>query len=239
MEVLLRLGRAVDAFNHWTWPVPTLAIVLAVVVTAFIPPLRLAAIRAVDGLSRWTGLIATWLVLLAALVSAFNAAFRYSIGAILYIDTQLRVFGGGLGFLFDLYRNNSNSLRDVQLIMFAGMVMLGASWTLKMNEHVRVDLIYGSVGYRKRTWIDLIGGILFLVPMCVTMIYFSWGWFLESWTGDEMSSNAGGLPRWPFKIVLPLGFALLLLQGLSEIFKCIAALTSNFQREHAYEKPVQ
>lgn len=199
----------------------------------------LAISRAIDGLSRRTGLVATWLVLLASIVSALNAMFRYSISSIIWLDAKLRVFGGGLSFLFDLYRNNSNSMRDLQLIMFAGMVMLGASWTLKTNEHVRVDLVYGSVGYRNRDWIDLTGGILFLVPMCVVLIYFSWPWFLESWHTNEMSPNAGGLPRWPFKIFLPLGFALLLLQGISEIIKCIASLTSNYQREHHYEKPVQ
>jgi TRAP-type mannitol/chloroaromatic compound transport system permease small subunit len=199
----------------------------------------LALSRVIDEFGRKTGVVATWLVLLASLVSAFNALFRYSIGSIIYLDAKLRVFGGGLGFLLDLYRNNSNTLRDVQLVMFAGMVMLGSSWTLRMNEHVRVDLVYGSVGYAKRNWIDLTGGLLFLVPMCIVLIYFSWPWFLESWTGNEMSANAGGLPRWPFKMFLPLGFALLLLQGVSEIIKCIAALTTNYRREHTYEKPVQ
>ncbi len=199
----------------------------------------LALSRLIDGFSRRIGKIATWLVLLAALVSAFNAGFRYSIGTILWLDTKLRVFGGGLGFLFDLYRDNSNALRDTQLIMFAGMVMLGASWTLKMNEHVRVDLIYGSVGYRTRSWIDLIGGLLFLVPVCSVLLYFSWDWFLEAWNSDEMSASAGGLPRWPFKLFIPLGFALVLLQGISEIIKALAAVTVDFQREHTYEKPVQ
>jgi TRAP-type mannitol/chloroaromatic compound transport system permease small subunit len=199
----------------------------------------LAISRGIDAASRYVGLVAIWLVLLAALVSAFNALFRYSIGTILYLDSKLRVFGGGLGFIFDLYRNNSNSLRDVQLIMFAGMVMLGASWTLKVNEHVRVDLIYGSVSYRKRDWIDLSGAILFLVPMCLVLLYFSWPWFLESWRTNEMSANAGGLPRWPFKIFIPLGLAILLLQGLSEIIKTVASLTGHVRREQTYEKPVQ
>jgi len=199
----------------------------------------LALSRAIDELGRWTAIVATWLVLLAALVSAFNALFRYSIGTIIYLDAKLRVFGGGLGFLFNLYRDNSNSLRDVQLIMFAGMVMLGASWTLKMNEHVRVDLLYGSASYRRRCWTDLLGAMLFLVPMCVLLAYFSWSWFLTSWSSHEMSVNAGGLPRWPFKIFVPLGFGLLLLQGISEIIKCVAALTTDYQREATYERPVQ
>lgn len=199
----------------------------------------LAVSRVIDEIGRRTAIVATWLVLLAALVSAFNALFRYSISSILYLDAKLRVFGGGLGFLFNLYRDNSNSLRDVQLIMFAGMVMLGASWTLRMNEHVRVDIVYGSAGRRKRCWIDLTGAIFFLAPMCLALFYFSWPWFLESWTSQEMSSNAGGLPRWPFKLFLPLGFALLLLQGVSEIIKCVAELTTGHRREFTYEKPVQ
>jgi len=199
----------------------------------------LAVSRVIDRISRWTGVIATWLVLFAALVSAFNALFRYSISSIIWLDAKLRVFGGGLGFLFNLYRDNSNSLRDIQLIMFAGMVMLGASWTLRLNEHVRVDIVYGSASRRKRCWIDLTGAVLFLVPMCLVLIYFSWPWFLRSWVGHEMSANAGGMPRWPFKLFLPLGFALLLLQGVSEIIKCLAELTTNYRREFTYEKPVQ
>jgi TRAP-type mannitol/chloroaromatic compound transport system permease small subunit len=199
----------------------------------------LAVSRGIDSFSRVAGLVAIWLVLLAALVSAFNAIFRYSIGGIIYLDTKLRLVGGGLGFLFDLYRDNSNSLRDLQLIMFAGMVMLGASWTLKVNEHVRVDIIYGSVGYRKRDWIDLSGAVLFLVPSCLVLIYFSWPWFLESWNTSEMSANAGGLPRWPFKIFIPLGFTIVLAQGISEIIKTVASLTGHVRREPAYEKPVQ
>ncbi len=199
----------------------------------------LAISRSIDAVSRVTGIIATWLVLLATLVSAFNALFRYSISSIIWLDTELRMFGGGLGFLLDLYRNNSNTLRDVQLVMFAGMVMLGASWTLRMNEHVRVDVVYGSVSTRKRIWIDLVGSVLFLVPMCVVLIYFSWPWFLDSWNSGEMSNNAGGMVRWPFKLFLPLGLALLLLQGVSEIIKCVAALTTDYRRDTTYEKPAQ
>lgn len=199
----------------------------------------LAISRAIDSISRRVGVFATWLVLLAALTSAFNAFARYSIGAVLFLDQKAGFLSGGLTWLFDLYRNNSNTLGDLQLAMFAGMVMLGAPWTLRMNEHVRVDLVYGSVGYRARAWIDLIGGMLFLVPMCLLMIYLTWPWFFEAWTANEMSQNAGGLPRWPAKLCLPLGFALVLLQGVSEIIKCIAALTSRYVREQSYEKPVQ
>ena len=195
--------------------------------------------RAIDGLGRRTGIIANWFVLLAALVCAFDALLRYSLSSVVWLDRLLSSGDGRLGWLFDIYRQNSNSLRDLQLVLFAGMVMLGASWTLKVNEHVRVDLFYTSVNDRKRIWIDLTGAIFFLMPMCALLIYFSWPWFMESWTGNELSQNAGGLPRWPAKLFLPLGFALLMLQGVSEIIKCIAALTTDYRREHGYEKPVQ
>jgi TRAP-type mannitol/chloroaromatic compound transport system permease small subunit len=196
--------------------------------------------RAIDGLGRRTGIIANWFVLLAALVCAFDALLRYSLSSVVWLDRMLSSGGGGrLSWLIEVYRENSNSLRDLQLVLFAGMVMLGASWTLKVNEHVRVDLFYASVNDRKRIWIDLTGAIFFLMPMCALLIYFSWPWFLESWTGNELSQNAGGLPRWPAKIFLPLGFALLMLQGVSEIIKCVAALTTGYRREHGYEKPVQ
>lgn len=195
--------------------------------------------RAIDGFGRRTGIIANWFVLLAALVCAFDALLRYGLSSVIWLDRLLSSGEGRLGWLFDIYRENSNSLRDLQLVLFAGMVMLGASWTLKVNEHVRVDLFYASVNDRKRIWIDLTGAIFFLMPMCALLIYFSWPWFMESWTGNELSQNAGGLPRWPAKLFLPLGFALLMLQGVSEIIKCIAALTTDYRREHGYEKPVQ
>lgn len=195
--------------------------------------------RAIDGLSRICGIAATWLVLLAALVSALNAFARYSVGALLYVGQTLGIFTRELNWLFDLYRNNSNIMSDLQLAMFAGMVMLGGPWTLKMNEHVRVDLVYGMLGYRKRDWVDLIGGVFFLVPLCLLMIHLSWPWFLEAWNGDEMSQNAGGLPRWPAKFCLPAGFFLMLLQGISEIIKCVVSLATTHYRESHYEKPLQ
>ena len=193
----------------------------------------LALSRRIDAFSRYVGMLATWMVLLAALVSALNAVLRYSTGAMIALGDNFRP-------VFDIYKDNANTLRDVQLVLFAGMVMLGASWTLKLNEHVRVDLVYGSVGYRTRSWIDLIGGVLFLLPVCAVLLYFSSSWFLESWHSGEMSPNAGSIvPRWLFKLFIPLGFFLVLVQGLSEIIKSVAALTVNFQREDAYEKPVQ
>ena len=92
---------------------------------------------------------------------------------------------------------------------------------------------------RTRTWIDLLGALFCLVPMCIVLIYVTWPWFLEAWANNETSQNAGGLPRWPVKLILPVGFFFVLLQGISEIIKCLAALTTDYVREHAYEKPVQ
>jgi TRAP-type mannitol/chloroaromatic compound transport system permease small subunit len=195
--------------------------------------------RAIDELSRRTGVIANWFVLFAAIACALDALLRYSISSVIWLDRWLSSSGGNFAWAFNLYLDNSNSLRDLQLVLFAGMVMLGASWTLKVNEHVRVDLIYGSVSDRTRIIIDLTGAIFFLLPMCALLIYFSWPWFMDSWTGNELSQNAGGMPRWPGKLFLPLGFALIMLQGVSEIIKCVAALTTDYRREHGYEKPVQ
>ena len=198
----------------------------------------LAVSSLIDRLNRAISRIAVWFVLFAALVSAFNAAFRYSISTIIWLSGD----GGSFSWLQAVlrwYGNNSNSFLEAQWYMFAGMVLLGAGYTLKMNEHVRVDLFYGWVSERTRTWIDLIGSLICLVPMCLVLIYFTWPWFLESWYSGEISTNAGGLPRWPVKLILPVGFFLVLLQGISEIIKCIAALTTDYVREHAYEKPLQ
>ncbi len=194
--------------------------------------------RAIDAVGAKLAVIANVLVLSAALVSAFNALLRYGLNTLLYIGREYETFGTLDAFL-RWYGNNSNSFLEAQWYMFAAIVLLGASYTLKVNEHVRVDLIYGMVSERTRTWIDLLGGIFFLLPMCAVMIYFTWPWFLEAWRSGEVSANAGGLIRWPVKLILPVGFALVALQGVSEIIKCVAALTTDYRREYAYEKPVQ
>jgi TRAP-type mannitol/chloroaromatic compound transport system permease small subunit len=199
--------------------------------------LLLALSRAIDGLSRFLGVFATYLVLIAALVSAFNAFARYSINGLINIQREFDL--AGLAWLIELYRQNSNTLGEAQWYMFAGMVMFGAAHTLRMNEHVRVDVIYGAVSARARLWIDLMGGIFFLLPMCLLMIHFTWPWFLQSYMEGETSANAGGLLRWPVKLVVPLGFALVALQGISEIIKCLAALTGRGTAIRAYEKPMQ
>lgn len=199
--------------------------------------LALRITRIIDEISRWVGLAAVWLVLLSALLSAFNAIFRYSIAAMISLE---RSIGGGVfGGMVWIYTHYSNVLSESVWYMFGAMVMLGGAWTLKMNEHVRVDLLYGAVSERTRTWIDLLGGLFFLMPLCILLIYFTWPWFVQAWVQNVTSNAAGGLPRWPVRLMLPVGFAVLMLQGIAEIIKCILALTTNYVREFAYEKPVQ
>jgi TRAP-type mannitol/chloroaromatic compound transport system permease small subunit len=194
--------------------------------------------RAIDAINFRFGIAANYLVLFAALLSAANAGFRYGINALIELSREFH-FLSGIQTLISWYGNNSNSFLELQWYMFAAMVLLGAAWTLKVSEHVRVDLVYGMVSDRARIWIDLIGGVLFLMPMCLILIYFTWPWFVDSWFSGEISTNAGGLVRWPVKLVLPIGFGLVALQGISEIIKCLAALTIGYRREHAYEKPMQ
>ena len=199
--------------------------------------LALRFTRVIDEISRWVGLVAVWLVLFSALLSAFNAIFRYSIGGMLSLEraTGTGVFGG----LVSLYTQYSNVFSESVWYMFGGMVMLGGAWTLKVNEHVRVDLLYGAISERARTWIDLLGGLFFLMPLCILLIWFAWPWFVQAWTQNIYSNASGGLPRWPIRLMLPIGYGVLMLQGIAEIIKCIAALTTGYHREYAYEKPLQ
>lgn len=171
--------------------------------------------RAIDWLNDRFGQFATWMVLLATLISAGNAASRY------------------------LFSASSNAWLEIQWYMFAAMVLLGAPYVLKINEHVRVDLFYSMMSERVRLWIDLLGGLFFLLPICLIMIWFTWPWFLESWRINEGSMNAGGLIRWPVKLILPVGFALVALQGVSEIIKRILALIEHRRLHFEYEKPLQ
>ena len=175
----------------------------------------LAISRGIDWFNTQFAVVANWLVLLAALISAGNAGSRY------------------------LFSESSNGWLEIQWYMFAGMVLLGGPYTLKMNEHVRVDLFYGLASERTRIWIDIVGGLLFLLPICVILTYFTWPWFVESWTINEASSNAGGLVRWPVKLLLPVGFFLMAMQGVSEIIKRVAALEHVIDADFKYEKPLQ
>ncbi len=179
----------------------------------------LAFSRAVDTVNAFFGKVANWMVLFACLISAGNAFARYGFSA------------------------GSNAWLEAQWYLFAGMVMLGASYTLFRNEHVRVDLVYGSMPDRLRIWVDVLGILFFLLPAMALLAWMTWPLFLDSWTRAEMSSSPGGLIRWPAKLVLPLGFALMTAQGLSELIKRIAVLRGirlpDGRLHAAYARPEQ
>ena len=178
-------------------------------------PTLLAISRLVDGVSSAAGRFAEWLVLGACLISAGNASMRY------------------------LFSYSSNAWLEIQWYMFGALVFLGAAHTLRVNEHVRVDLIYSSVSDRARLWIDAVGFTVFLIPVGAYLTYLSTPFFVRSLQLGETSNNAGGLILWPIKLVLPLGFALLTLQGVSELIKRVAALRGDLALDTHYEKPLQ
>lgn len=160
----------------------------------------LAFSQLIDALNDRVGRAIGWLVLAAVLVSAGNAVMRYS---------------------FSL---SSNAWLEIQWYLFSAIFLLGAGYTLKKNEHVRIDVIAGRFSKRGQARIDILGGLLFLMPMAVIIMYLSWPMFMQSYLGHEISGDAGGLIRWPVKLLIPVSFALLALQGLSEIVKRIAYL---------------
>ena len=171
--------------------------------------------RAIDAMNERIAFVADWLVLLSCLISAGNAFSRYAFGI------------------------SSNAWLEIQWYMFAALVMLGASYTLQRNEHVRVDIVYANVSTRRQIGIDIFGFVLFMLPATIIMTYLSWPIFHNSWALGEVSTNAGGLLRWPVKILIPAGFVLLALQGVSEMIKRAAALQGAVRFETRYEKPVQ
>lgn len=160
--------------------------------------LRLA--HAMDWLSERVGRAVMWLVLVAVLVSAGNATVRYT------------------------WHTSSNAWLELQWYLYSAVFLLCAGYTLLRNEHVRIDILTGRLSARARAAIDILGGLLFLLPMAILIGVLSWPVFVDSWTRGEVSPDAGGLIRWPAKALIPLGFLLLALQGLSEIIKRIAFL---------------
>lgn len=169
----------------------------------------------IDAMNARIGRIAVWLVLLSCLISAVNATIRYA---------------------FDM---GSNAWIEMQWYMFFGMVLLGAPYVLKMNEHVRVDILYSRMKPRTQATLDLVCMIVFLMPAVTFLAYASWPLFITSYASNEMSGNAGGLIRWPVKLILPIGFALLSIQGISEIIKRIGFLMNIYDMDTHYERPLQ
>jgi TRAP-type mannitol/chloroaromatic compound transport system permease small subunit len=170
---------------------------------------------AIDRANELLGKFANLLVLGSCLISAGNAMVRYA------------------------YGESSNGWLEAQWYMFAAMVMLGAAFTLRRNEHVRVEIFYLYLSERGQLWLDLIGAIAFLIPVCLLLVALSWPFFVQSYAVNEWSSNAGGLLRWPVKLLLPVGFGLIALQGLSEVIKRVAALRGHVLIDARYERPMQ
>lgn len=177
--------------------------------------LALRASRAIDALNARFGALADWLILICVLISAGNATVRYLLGY------------------------SSNGLLEIQWYLFGAAVFLGASHTLRLNEHVRVDVIYSRLSRRGRIFVDIFGFLVFLLPATIFLAWLSWPIFRTSFMSGEMSSNYGGLLVWPVLLVVPVGFALLTLQGLSELIKRIAALRGDLVLDTKYQQPLQ
>jgi len=168
-----------------------------------------------DWFSTKLGHIASWAVFLAAMICAGNAFIRYGVDW------------------------SSNGLLEIQWYMFAWVVMVGAPYVLKVNEHVRVDLIYGKLKGNGPVYVDIFGLVLFLLPIMGFLTWLSFPYFWNTLVSGEMSQNAGGLIRWPATMALPVGFAVVWLQGLAELIKRVAYLRGEYAMDTHYEKPLQ
>jgi TRAP-type mannitol/chloroaromatic compound transport system permease small subunit len=163
-------------------------------------PALLRLSRLIDALTERVGRAASWLILLAVLISAGNALARYAFNA------------------------SSNAWLEVQWYLFAAVFLLCAGYALKHNQHVRIDVVAGRLSPRAQAWLEVLGTLLFLLPMALLILGLSWPVFVDSWRSGEVSSNANGLVLWPARLLVPAGFALLVLQGLSELIKRVAFL---------------
>ncbi|WP_374479790.1 TRAP transporter small permease subunit [Zoogloea sp.] len=154
----------------------------------------------IDAITERVGKAATWLVLAVTLISAGNAFVRY------------------------LFNFSSNGLLEIQWYLFSAVFLLCGGYTLLKNEHVRIDVVAGRFSPQTQAWIDIVGTLFFLAPMAIAVLYLSWPIFVDSYRAGEHSSNAGGLLVWPVRALVPAGFALLVLQGVSELIKRAAFL---------------
>lgn len=156
--------------------------------------------RLIDAMTERVGRTIYWLILIAVLVSAVNAIVRK---------------------VFDM---SSNAFLELQWYLFSAVFLLGAGYALLKQEHVRIDVIYGKFSKRTQIWIDILGTLLFLMPMALLILWHSWPVFVNAFLTNEQSPSAGGLPVWPVRLLLPAGFALLIVQALSELIKRFAFL---------------
>jgi len=160
----------------------------------------LALSRAIDKMNEYIGQIIYWLVLIAVLISCINAIVRKA------------------------FNVSSNSFLELQWYLFSAIFLFCAGYTLLRNQHVRIDVIAGRLSKRTQAWIDIFGTVFFLMPMAIMIMYLSWPVFVMAYERHEVSTNAGGLIIWPARLLVPVGFLFLVLQGLSELIKRVAFL---------------
>lgn len=164
--------------------------------------------RIIDAINTRIGRVVAWLILAAILISTVNAIIR------------------------KLFDTSSNAWLEMQWVLFGAVFLLCAPWTLINNEHIRIDIVNSRFSKRTRDWIDVFGHIFFLLPLCFIMVWHSWPFFLRSFRLNEQSLNAGGLPQWPAKSLVFIGFVLLLFQGISELIKRIAIMRGEMVDPH-------
>jgi len=160
----------------------------------------LAISRAIDWINSTIGKTVFWLVLFAVLVSAVNAVVRYA------------------------FNMSSNAWLELQWYFFGAIFLLCSGYTLLRNEHIRIDVVSSRLSPKTRNWIEIVGGVFFLLPMSIGIMWLSWPIFMNAIVSGEQSSNAGGLIRWPARLMIPIGFFLLSLQGVSELIKRVAVM---------------
>jgi len=177
------------------------------------PLLKIA--ETIDSINNRFAVFAMWAIFVSCAISSGNAFIRF------------------------IFSKSSNGWLEIQWYLFAAAVMLGASTVLRVNEHVRVDVIYGQLQTKTKVFIDLFGLVFFLIPVMGLMMYLAWPLFTDKVFSGEMSSNAGGLIRWPVWMTMPLGFLMVLLEGFSEIIKRVGWLTNQYEMNLVYERPLQ
>lgn len=173
--------------------------------------------RGIDAVTGRLGRAVAWLIVAAALIAAGNAVVR------------------------KLFDTSSNAWSEVQWWLFSAVFLLAAPWTLSENEHIRIDIVSNLLSRRMRNWIEIIGHVVFLLPMAAVLFVTSWSYFVSAYANNEQALNAGGLPQWPIKALIPAAFALLFVQGLSELIKRIAIMRGDLTEvphEHGYHDAV-
>ncbi len=165
--------------------------------------------RGIDAFTKWMGKRLAWLILVAVIVATVNAIVRKT---------------------FDV---SSNSWLELQWLLFSIVFLFCAPWTLLDNEHIRIDIVSNMMKKRLRDWVDVVGHAFFLIPLCIVMIITGGPFFMRSVEVNEQSSNAGGLPQWPAKSLIIIGFTFLMVQGISELIKRIAVMRGLIPDPHA------